>query len=105
MLSHRLHPRIVDLLTFAYSDVSNGAQMLLVCRVMRQDLMTARKNIFPYLQAEQDMRYQKSRERWDKWEAEVMSDVKGWEVGKCVYKTREWMPPMPKIGASAYYFD
>jgi hypothetical protein len=77
----------------------------LMCREIRQELLTARKNIFPYLQAEQDMRYQTSREKWEAFEAEVMSDVEGWEVGKCVYKTRKWMPPMPKFGASQYHFE
>ena len=51
------------------------------------------------------MRYQRNREEWDAWEAEVMSDVPGWEVGKCVYKTRGWMPPRPKVGAAEYVFD
>ena len=76
-----------------------------LCRLLREELMTARKDIFPYLQAEQDMRYQHQRDEWEKWEADVMSDVEGWEVGKCVYKTRDWMPPMPKFGIKQYIFD
>jgi GRIM-19 protein len=79
--------------------------MCAACRVLREELMTSRKTIFPYLQAEQDMRYQADREAWEKWEAEVMSDVPGWEVGKCVYRTRDWMPPMPKFGAAQYIFE
>jgi GRIM-19 protein len=74
-------------------------------RLVREELMTARKEIFPYLQAEQDGRYQAARQNWEAWEADVMSDVAGWEVGKCVYRTREWMPPMPKFGAAQYVFD
>lgn len=72
---------------------------------MREELLTARRDIFPYLQAEQDLRYQKDREEWEAFEADVMSDVEGWEVGKCVYKTRKWMPPRPKFGADQYNFD
>lgn len=67
--------------------------------------MQARRDIFPYLQAESEARYQKSREEWDAYEADVMSDVEGWEVGKCVYKTRDWVQPMPKFGAARWYFD
>lgn len=67
--------------------------------------MGARKAIFPYLQAEQDARFQTERERWNAWEAEVMSDVEGWEVDKCVYRTREWVAPKPKLGAAEYIFD
>lgn len=76
-----------------------------MCRVLRQELLTARKNIFPYMQAEQDMRVQEAREKWEAFEADVMSDVKGWKVGKCVYKTRDWMPPMPYYGAAQYHFE
>lgn len=76
-----------------------------MCREMREELMAARKGIFPYMQAEQDVRYQAWREARDAWEADVMSDVPGWEVGKCVYRTRDWMPPMPKFGADIYNFD
>ena len=72
---------------------------------MREELMTARRDIFPYLQAEQDVRYQEDREKWNAWEADVMSDVAGWEVGKCVYKTRDWFAPMPKFGAQRFNFD
>lgn len=51
------------------------------------------------------MRYQYQRGLMEAYEAAVMSDVEGWEVGKCVYKTREWMPPKPKFGAFQYNFD
>ena len=77
----------------------------LACRVVREELMTARKDIFPYLQAEQDMRYQTQRAEFEAWEADVMSDVEDWEGGKCVYKTRSWMPPRPKFGADQFNFD
>lgn len=48
---------------------------------------------------------QESREKCLAFEAEAMKDVKGWKVGESVYKTREWMPPMPKFGAFMYVFD
>jgi NADH dehydrogenase (ubiquinone) 1 alpha subcomplex subunit 13 len=68
-------------------------------------VLQARKNMFPYLQAEHDLRYQQQRESIEAFEADVMRDVPGWEVGKCVYKTREWMPPRPKYGAFQFNFD
>eukprot|EP01025_Chloroclados_australasicus_P027683 TRINITY_DN27416_c0_g1_i4.p2 TRINITY_DN27416_c0_g1~~TRINITY_DN27416_c0_g1_i4.p2 ORF type:complete len:153 (-),score=16.99 TRINITY_DN27416_c0_g1_i4:483-941(-) len=74
-------------------------------RAIREELMAARKHVYPYLQAEEDIKYQTRREHWEKVEETVMSDVPGWEVGKCVYKTREWVPPMPKFGIFRYMFD
>lgn len=74
-------------------------------RERREEVLEARRNVFPYLQAEHDLRYQSQREAVEAFEADVMSDVDGWEVGKCVYKTREWVAPKPKYGAFQYVFD
>lgn len=78
---------------------------LVRCRERREEVLQARRDMFPYLQAEHDIRYSVSRSVMEAYETEIMSDVEGWEVGKCVYKTREWMPPMPKYGAFQYVFD
>lgn len=74
-------------------------------RERREEVMQARKNVFPYLQAEHDLRFQAHREVVEAYEADVMSDIDGWEVGKCVYKTRDWVAPKPKYGAFQYVFD
>lgn len=78
---------------------------VLCCRERREEVLQSRRDMFPYLQAEHDIRYQNQRTLMEAYEAAVMSDVEGWEVGKCVYKTREWMPPKPKFGAFQYNFD
>lgn len=69
------------------------------------EVMQCRRDVFAFLQAEEDLRYQHRRLTWEDFEAHTMADVPGWEVGKCVYKTREWFPPAPKFGAAAYNFD
>lgn len=78
---------------------------LIPCRERREEVLEARKNVFPYLQAEHDLRFQAQREVIEAFEADVMSDVEGWEVGKCVYKTRDWVAPKPKYGAFQFVFD
>ena len=85
--------------------LTTAADDVLLHRERREEVMTARKNVFPYLQAEHDLRFQAHREVVEAYEAQVMSDVDGWEVGKCVYKTREWVAPKPKYGAFQYVFD
>ena len=57
------------------------------------------------MQTEHDLRFPAHRDVVEAYEAQVMSDVDGWEVGKCVYKTREWVAPKPKYGAFQYVFD
>ena len=68
------------------------------------EVLDCRRAIQPFLQAEEDTRYQTRRLAWEEFERETMADVPGWEVGKCVYKTREWVSPAPKFGAAAYDF-
>ena len=34
---------------------------------------------------------------FEKEEAEIMKDVPGWEVGKSVYNTDKWIPPLPAL--------
>lgn len=36
--------------------------------------------------------YRLEKDRWNTFEAEVMSDVSGWEVGKSVYNSERWVP-------------
>ena len=60
--------------------------------VLQKEKEDARWSILPFLQAEEDFRFIKAESDFHKFEAEVMKDVPGWEVGKNPYKTR-WMPP------------
>mmetsp|Transcript_256 Transcript_256/g.448 ORF Transcript_256/g.448 Transcript_256/m.448 type:complete len:140 (-) Transcript_256:3209-3628(-) len=63
-------------------------------KMWREEQFRIRGNILPYLQAEEDVRYCIKRDDFVKMEAEIMKDRPGWEPGKSVYYTREWMPPM-----------
>lgn len=64
-------------------------------RMLRKEKREIRLAITPLLQAEEDARFVVQRDEYHKWEAEVMKDVPGWEVGKNVYKTRKFVPPTP----------
>mmetsp|Transcript_34842 Transcript_34842/g.85313 ORF Transcript_34842/g.85313 Transcript_34842/m.85313 type:complete len:146 (-) Transcript_34842:79-516(-) len=61
-------------------------------RGLKEEKLMARAILIPFLQAEEDRRYVAAKARDDKWEAHIMRNVPGWEVGKNVYNTC-WMPP------------
>ncbi|CDF32270.1 GRIM-19 superfamily protein, accessory subunit of the mitochondrial membrane respiratory chain NADH dehydrogenase, involved in animal cell death programs [Chondrus crispus] len=66
-------------------------------RMLRQEKKEVRFAITPLLQAEEDVRFVAQRKEYHEWEADVMKDVPGWEVGKNVYKTRNFVPPTPVL--------
>ena len=49
--------------------------------------------IIPFLQAEEDVRYNREHALDLDQEKRAMIDRADWQVGKSVYNTREWMPP------------
>ena len=62
-------------------------------RKLKEEKREARVAILPFLQAEDDARYNKAKAAFLAEEAEVMKDVPGWEVGKKVYNTDRWVAP------------
>jgi NADH dehydrogenase (ubiquinone) 1 alpha subcomplex subunit 13 len=62
-------------------------------RKFNQDKRERRAAIIPFLQAEEDVKYNHKLAAQREVEAKVMANVEGWEVGKSVYNTRTWMPP------------
>ncbi len=62
-------------------------------RKFNQDKRERRAAIIPFLQAEEDVKYNRELAALRDVEAKVMANVEGWEVGKSVYNTRTWMPP------------
>mmetsp|Transcript_22192 Transcript_22192/g.30948 ORF Transcript_22192/g.30948 Transcript_22192/m.30948 type:complete len:129 (+) Transcript_22192:107-493(+) len=63
-------------------------------RELKMEQRALRANIVPFLVAEEDQRWLRSRLLLNQVEATVMKDVPDWKVGEEVYKTR-WMPPSP----------
>ena len=64
---------------------------------LKEEIYNTRMALAPYLQAEADRVFVQRQAKFHAWEAEVMKDVPGWEVGKSVYNTR-WMPPADPTG-------
>jgi NADH dehydrogenase (ubiquinone) 1 alpha subcomplex subunit 13 len=62
-------------------------------RKFKEDKRERRAAIIPFIQAEEDVRYNRELAAQREVEAKVMANVAGWEVGKSVYNTRAWMPP------------
>jgi hypothetical protein len=52
-----------------------------------------RMSLLPYLQAEEDQRYNEMRAIIDDKENELMADVPGWQVNKPTFETVEWVRP------------
>ena len=73
----------------------------------REEKRRARLALVPTLVAERDRRTVQYQEEWDRMEAKVMADVPGWEVGRSVYKTVNYMPPVnqfhPMTRLAAYH--
>jgi len=63
----------------------------------KREKRDARLAIVPYLQAEEDVRYQAYLDMRLEDEATVMKGVKGWVVGEPVYNTKTWVPPTPLL--------
>ena len=59
---------------------------------LTEEKINTRMALTPFLQAEADRVFVQRQAKFHAWEAEVMKDVPGWEVGKNVYNSR-WVPP------------
>jgi len=61
-------------------------------RKVRRETRERRAHILPFLQAEEDVRYNLAVAVYEDEERRIMKDVPGWEVNKNVYNHKEWMP-------------
>lgn len=57
-----------------------------------------RATVYPFIQAEYDVRFLQKQAKFQQFEAKVMKGVDGWEVGKNHYHTT-WMHFNPGFGA------
>jgi NADH dehydrogenase (ubiquinone) 1 alpha subcomplex subunit 13 len=62
------------------------------------DLQMHRAPIIPVLQAEEDIKWAARRQAELAYEAHIMKDVPGWEVGKSNSATGRWIPPPTPFG-------
>ena len=61
-------------------------------RALKEEKLTARAVLIPFLQAEEDRRYVKANAKRVEMEEKIMANVEGWKSGENVYNTT-WMPP------------
>jgi len=62
-------------------------------RGLKAEKIAARQAILPLIQAEEDARFVREKEKLLEEEAQVMANVVGWKVGENVYNSGRWMPP------------
>ncbi|KAH7352430.1 hypothetical protein KP509_19G044600 [Ceratopteris richardii] len=62
-------------------------------RAYKQEKFEARKAILPFIQAEEDARFVREKQKYLEEEARIMANVPGWKVGESVYHTKKWRPP------------
>ncbi|GBG71615.1 hypothetical protein CBR_g9031 [Chara braunii] len=62
-------------------------------RALKKEKMEARMAILPLIQAEEDVRYAKARQKALAEEEKIMQNVPGWKVGESVYNSGRWAPP------------
>eukprot|EP00250_Pteridium_aquilinum_P000043 c10056_g1_i2 orf=285-716(-) len=62
-------------------------------RALKQEKYEARKAILPFIQAEEDARFLRDRQKFLDEEAEIMANVPGWKVGASVYNSERWRAP------------
>ncbi|PVU99354.1 hypothetical protein BB559_000760 [Furculomyces boomerangus] len=88
---------IAAMMTFGWYRVYQG---LTEKRELEREKMWGRINILPLLTAETDRdEYRRSVAALNR-EKEIMKDVVGWPVGKSIYNTNRYVPPMiPNIPA------
>ena len=72
-------------------------KLITACRAITREEGDIRLAITPFLQTESDLKVAFMRAKKVDSEAELMKDVKDWEAGASVYKTR-YMPPMKVFG-------
>eukprot|EP00243_Klebsormidium_subtile_P003021 TRINITY_DN16155_c0_g1_i1.p1 TRINITY_DN16155_c0_g1~~TRINITY_DN16155_c0_g1_i1.p1 ORF type:complete len:143 (+),score=28.07 TRINITY_DN16155_c0_g1_i1:405-833(+) len=64
----------------------------------KMEKLSARYAVVPFLQAEEDARFVRAKQRQIEEEAKIMKDVPGWVPGESVYNTKRWIPPPKPIG-------
>ncbi|KAG0572261.1 hypothetical protein KC19_VG079700 [Ceratodon purpureus] len=62
-------------------------------RGLKAEKLAARQAIVPFLQAEEDARFVREKNKLLEEEAKVMAHVPGWKVGENVYNSGRWMAP------------
>ncbi|KAG0596145.1 hypothetical protein M758_UG228400 [Ceratodon purpureus] len=62
-------------------------------RGFKAEKLAARQAIVPFLQAEEDARFVREKNKLLEEEAKVMAHVPGWKVGENVYNSGRWMAP------------
>eukprot|EP00245_Coleochaete_scutata_P016563 TRINITY_DN7787_c0_g1_i1.p1 TRINITY_DN7787_c0_g1~~TRINITY_DN7787_c0_g1_i1.p1 ORF type:complete len:143 (-),score=29.61 TRINITY_DN7787_c0_g1_i1:671-1099(-) len=62
-------------------------------REVKEEKMAARRAILPLIQAEEDARFVRERQKQLDEEAQIMANVPGWKVGENVYNSGRWMAP------------
>eukprot|EP00891_Asterochloris_glomerata_P004399 jgi/Astpho2/4399/Aster-00018 len=67
-------------------------------RAEKLEKKLARYAIMPVLQAEEDRRWLEAHHKFVEQEAKIMEGVDGWEPGKSVYSSKNWMPPARDVG-------
>jgi NADH dehydrogenase (ubiquinone) 1 alpha subcomplex subunit 13 len=85
----------VAAVSYGFYQVGQGNK---VRAAYKQEKLDARLAVVPFLQAEEDARFVRAKQRLDAQEAEIMKNVPGWEAGSSVYHTKRWMPPPKPLG-------
>lgn len=62
-------------------------------RGLKAEKIAARQAILPLIQAEEDARFVREKNKLLEEEAKVMANVPGWKVGENVYNSGRWMAP------------
>eukprot|EP00249_Psilotum_nudum_P028818 c38754_g1_i1 orf=73-504(+) len=62
-------------------------------RQLKAEKMAAREAILPLIQAEEDARFVREKNKFLEEEAKIMANVPGWKVGESVYHSKRWTPP------------
>eukprot|EP00250_Pteridium_aquilinum_P000042 c10056_g1_i1 orf=285-623(-) len=73
--------------------VADGHTCRLGVMALKQEKYEARKAILPFIQAEEDARFLRDRQKFLDEEAEIMANVPGWKVGASVYNSERWRAP------------
>uniref|UniRef100_A0A7S3ES85 NADH dehydrogenase [ubiquinone] 1 alpha subcomplex subunit 13 n=1 Tax=Haptolina ericina TaxID=156174 RepID=A0A7S3ES85_9EUKA len=81
----------VALFGFGFYKIVQGNKLR---REWKREEMDIRMSVMPFLTAEEDVQSVFLQSKKLENEAELMKDVKGWEVGKSVYNDGRWRRPM-----------
>ena len=64
-----------------------------ISRVLNDEKALARMNMYPALQAEEDVRFLKVQAVKEAEDDAIMKNVEGWEEGKQLFSSGRWLPP------------